>query len=456
MPAPSSMSDLYDTDVLAWSRQQSELLRRLAAGERVNDKVDWPNVIEEIDSVGRSELRAVTAAFKNAMLPAGLAERSGGTALAGRDTEPTCPGAQGLPREHAQEIEPELPDAYRLARLGVEGHVLDEGPPAIALPDQCPWTLGEDVFAVQDEITTAVVAAIVPVVADAELRRALRKPPESLGAWEAYQRGLWHFAKANREDNEQAQQFLQRAVSLDASFAPAYVGMAMTLHWEGFAFATRPMQECRRLGLVWAQKAVELDPNDADARVMLAWSNAFGGYYSEEVRDGMSLAVALNPNSAWANSGLGAARLFSGQPSQGRHALLAALRLNPRDPMNAVSLSQIALSYYFERDHAKAAEVARRVVAQFPGMPLGHRNLAASLGQLGHADARAALQRAIEVSPQSFDLYVRSRPPWFRPEDHEHLLDGLRKAGWEGDEMSGVEMTGGTSGRDASGPPSVI
>ena len=91
------MSDLYDTDVLAWSRQQSELLRRLAAGERVNDKVDWPNVIEEIDSVGRSELRAVTAAFKNAMLPAGLAECSSGTALGGRDTEPACPGAPGLP-----------------------------------------------------------------------------------------------------------------------------------------------------------------------------------------------------------------------------------------------------------------------------------------------------------------------------------------------------------------------
>jgi adenylate cyclase len=86
----------------------------------------------------------------------------------------------------------------------------------------------EDVFAVQDEITTAVVTAILPAVADAELRRVLRKPPESLGAWEAYQRGLWHIAQASREDNERAQQFLQRAVSLDASFAPAYVAMAMT------------------------------------------------------------------------------------------------------------------------------------------------------------------------------------------------------------------------------------
>ena len=59
--------------------------------------------------------------------------------------------------------------------------------------------------------------------------------------------------------------------------------------------------------------------------------------------------------------------------------------------------------------------------------------LAASLGQLGCTDdARAALQTAIEVSPQTFELYVRSCPPWFRSDDHEHMLEGLRKAGWQG------------------------
>ncbi len=52
------MSD-YDTDVLTWSERQSTLLRRLAAGERVNDRIDWENVIEEIESVGRSEVSAI-------------------------------------------------------------------------------------------------------------------------------------------------------------------------------------------------------------------------------------------------------------------------------------------------------------------------------------------------------------------------------------------------------------
>jgi adenylate cyclase len=290
----------------------------------------------------------------------------------------------------------------------------------------------EDVFAVQDEITAAAVTAILPAVADAELRRGLRKPPENLGAWEAYQRGLWHIGKANAADNERAKQFLQHAVAQDATFAPAYVAMSLTYQWQGAVFATLPLQECGPLARGWAEKAVELDPNDADAHAMLAWCNAMEGI-NDGIRDGMLLAVALNPNSSWAHAAMGSYWLFAGQPSQAREALLTALRLNTRDPLNAVPPIQVSLSYYFERDYANAAEAARRAVAQFPGMPLAHRNLAAALGQLGRTrEAHAALQRAIEVSPTSFDLYVRSRPRWFSRDDHEHLLEGLRKAGWQG------------------------
>jgi hypothetical protein len=63
------MSDLYDTDILTWSERQAALLRRVAAGERVNDPdLDWPNIIEEIESVGRSDLHAVEAWLTQAFL----------------------------------------------------------------------------------------------------------------------------------------------------------------------------------------------------------------------------------------------------------------------------------------------------------------------------------------------------------------------------------------------------
>jgi len=62
-----------------------------------------------------------------------------------------------------------------------------------------------------------------------------------------------------------------------------------------------------------------------------------------------------------------------------------------------------------------------------------YRWSAAALGQLGrNTEAKDALDKAMNLAPDAFNMYVRNRVPWFRPEDHTHLLDGLRKAGWEG------------------------
>jgi adenylate cyclase len=146
-----------------------------------------------------------------------------------------------------------------------------------------------------------------------------------------------------------------------------------------------------------------------------------------------SLALTMNPNSAWANSVRGTALIFHEQPSSGREVLLTALRLSPRDPRNALPLTQIAVSYYLERDYPRALEAARRAVSRYPKAPIIYRYVAASLAQLGRIDeAGDALREAMAISPSRFAFYTRSRPPWFRREDHEHMLDGLRKAGWQG------------------------
>ena len=67
----------------------------------------------------------------------------------------------------------------------------------------------------------------------------------------------------------------------------------------------------------------------------------------------------------------------------------------------------------------------------YPNYPLPYRWLAAALGQLGRTEeAGEALEKAIAISPSSFEMYVRTRVPWMRPEDYVHMLEGLRKAGW--------------------------
>ena len=293
----------------------------------------------------------------------------------------------------------------------------------------------EDVFAVQDEITTAVARAIVPAVAGAELRRILRKPTESLGAWEAYQRGLWHMGSGIPTENARAQYFFGQAIQGDHSFASAHSAMAMAVLLDGIYGKFPRHDDSFKVAGQHARDAVEIDPTDGDAQAILALTR----FSREGVEQGTKVLSALadcllhNPNAAWAHGIKGMILVQLGRCSEGRAALLAAEQLNPRDPSAAVFPTHFAISHYYEHDYASAVAAAKEVIERYPNDPRAYRWLAAALGQLGQfAEAREALRQAEEVSRDAFLRYVRSRPPWFLPQNYEHMLDGLRKAGWQG------------------------
>jgi adenylate cyclase len=144
-------------------------------------------------------------------------------------------------------------------------------------------------------------------------------------------------------------------------------------------------------------------------------------------------ALAISPNLALAHGVLGAALLFSGQPREGLAALQICNRLDPRDCATLpLRLNQVAIGLYFSREYEAAVEAAKRGIRSYPEFPLTYRWLAAALGELGRTqEAKKALDRAVAIAPASFDMYVRRRVAWMRPEDHTHMLEGLRKAGWE-------------------------
>ena len=287
-----------------------------------------------------------------------------------------------------------------------------------------------DIFALQDEITEAVTIAIAPAIADAERQRAMRKPPDSLDAWAAYQRGLWHSSKLTADNNALAQKFFQQAIDLDPSFAGGYKGLAGA-QFTAANFQGRGLLESLSSIEALARRALALDDADAEARSLLAnalWARAdYESALAETER-----ALATTPNLAFAHHMRGATLIFSGHPKEGIAALERSIRLDPREPRSAgPRLNQIALGFYFSRDYAAAVEVAKRAIRSYPEYPLPYRWLAAALGQLGRIEeAKEALEKAIGVAPGSFDMYVRGRVPWMRPEDHAHMLEGLRKAGW--------------------------
>ena len=290
----------------------------------------------------------------------------------------------------------------------------------------------EDVFEVQDEITVAVTTEIFPNVAEAEQRRALRKPPENLGAWEAYQRGLWHLAKFGRTDVVKAQHFFERAIALDAAFASARTALSIVFSFHAIVSGVLEFDEGIRLAGQQAREAVAIDPNDPEAQAVVAWWQSFRGQ-GKHALEGLSRIVARNPSSTWANGIKGLILVSLGHRSDGRTALLTAMRLNPRDPSAGLFPGWITISYYYDGDYARAATMAKTTIERYPDYPVIYRWLAAALGQLGRRDeAQRALKHAMQASPKSFDLHVHNRPPWIRREDHEHMLDGLRKAGWQG------------------------
>ena len=289
-----------------------------------------------------------------------------------------------------------------------------------------------DIFALQDEITGAVTIAIAPAIAHAERKRAMRTAPGSLDAWTAYQRGLWHVFKISREDDALAQKYFQQAIDIDPAFAGGYKGLAVAYLQAATLFHTRSPAEAYRSAEALARQAIALDGTDAEAHSTLATAMLRHGDYDGALAQA-EIALAMSPNLALAQGTLGEALIFSGQPKKGLVAVRTSIRLDPHDPKLANRLNNLALGYYFSRDYEAAVEAAKRAVRSNPEYPLPYRRLAAALGQLGRtAEAKEALKRGIEIAPATFDMYVRQRVPWHRPEDYAHMREGLRKAGWEG------------------------
>ena len=289
-----------------------------------------------------------------------------------------------------------------------------------------------DIFAVQDEITHEVTIAIAPTIAGAEQQRAMRKPPENLDAWAAYQRGLWHLSQASLEDNGLAQKFFQHAIDLDPTSTSGYRGLGSARFQRAERFETRSLTEALNSMGALARQAVALDGGDAEARSYLGHALLMLGDHEGALAEA-ERALTISPNLAMAHGVRGGSLVFSGRPKEGTAAVERCIRLDPRGASVSAHMNRATLALYLSREYAAAIEVAKRAIRSYPDYPNYYRWLAAALGQTGRTEeAKEALEKAISLAPATFDMYVRNRVPWMRPEDHAHMLEGLRKAGWEG------------------------
>jgi adenylate cyclase len=190
---------------------------------------------------------------------------------------------------------------------------------------------------------------------------AMRKPPESLDAWAAYRRGLWHLSKANSNEDTIAQNFFRQAIDLDPTFAPGYSALALAQLQAAAVYQKLSLLEAQTSAEALARRAIAPDGADAEARSCLGWALQARGELEGALVE-IERGLAMSPNLAVAHWQRGATLIFSGLPKEGLEALETCIRLDPRDPFMAVRLLHIACGLYFAREYEGVIEAAKRLI----------------------------------------------------------------------------------------------
>jgi adenylate cyclase len=285
-----------------------------------------------------------------------------------------------------------------------------------------------DIFAVQDEITQAIVGSINPALREAELARVARKERRNLDAYDLAMRGWWHWFKFTKEENARARSLFEQAIKLDPQSSWAFVGLAYT-HWNDTAFqwTDTPADSASEL-MRAARSSVELDANNASAQVILSLA-----YLSAREPDEMvaaaQRAIELDPSHAVAHAFLGGFLAGHGRLEEGLASAEKAIRLSPRDPHLWFYFHRLAVVHFHARRYQDAVEWARRSIQGNPRFPYSRATLAASYAHLGRLDeARAGMEELLRVQP-AFSLAFMRETSVSDPDYRDHYLDGLRKAG---------------------------
>ena len=285
-----------------------------------------------------------------------------------------------------------------------------------------------DVFAVQDEITEAIVAAIEPQLYAAENFRAKRKPPDSMDAWDLVMRALSHYWRVTRPDNVVAQALLEKAIAIDPSYGQAH-GVLATSHtfgahmgWEDVAAATAVAERA-------ALAAILADSEDPWAHQALGSVYLFKRRFDNSLAE-FELALRLNPNFSLAQGYYGLALSYSGRWEAADAAARRALRLSPRDPFSAVYYGIAAYAQFSGRNYDEAIRLSREGIRQRSDFVGAHRVLTAAAGMAGQTDiAGVALQELRRAQPNISLAWIARQMPIKLDAEREHYLEGFRRAG---------------------------
>jgi adenylate cyclase len=284
-----------------------------------------------------------------------------------------------------------------------------------------------DIFAVQDELTQEIVAALKLKLTPCTQDQPAPRRAVDVQAYEFFLRGRELAWATNGPGNIAARGLFERAIAIDPNYAAAYALTAFT-HLIDYAnaFSGDP-QHSLRIGLELAQRAAEMDEEEPASHFALgiahSWTRELDRAQAD-ARRGLDLA----PNSSELLLLLANIQIFSGEPASALETLDTYMRLDPH--YLEITLQALADARFSLGQYTKAIAAIEQRLARNPQAVTAYALLAACYGHLGQPEeARQAWEHTMRLNP-SFSVERRRQVlPYRNPEDFEHRVEGLRKAG---------------------------
>lgn len=291
----------------------------------------------------------------------------------------------------------------------------------------------DDIFAVQDEVTRSIVATIAAQLGKTVSENAARKATTSIKSYEYFLQANREYYRFNPDDNVAAAQLYQKAIERDPQFSRAYAGLANTYTTDYFVGWLRTKNALHN-GRENAQKALQLDSNDAMARLILAWVLIGNGQW-EEAELELDRVMRLKPGDADILAETGNCLISVGRFEVGIALLEEAIRLNPLFPDSYQRW--LGCGYYVAGRYREAINSLRTIAKD----GWGYAYLAASFARMGELEhARDALSKFIAQRQKELessgvpagttgDLLGNIKANFRTEADWQHLLDGMQMAG---------------------------
>ena len=284
-----------------------------------------------------------------------------------------------------------------------------------------------DIFALQDEVTVAIVSAIQPKLLQTEIRLAARRRPENLTAYDLYLRAMSQFYLTTREGLAEAIRLARRALELDPGFGVA-AALAGAGHMQNvlLGYAVDPQFE-REEAIRLLHLAMSINDDDPDVVAVAAVTSAYMVGDRENEIEMADRAVALNRNSFLAWSCRGQVYRIAGLPEEAIPSFEWAIRMSPVDPRLHLMLAGMGQALIELRRFDEAIAAGKKALRQSPSFSGAYCCLASALAHLGRdAEAREAAAQLLEVDP---DFTISAWIARGGQTNSTLMLEGLRKAG---------------------------